>query len=220
MSKRSKKPTVLNSIPTPLTRGIGPFYPIRKAQPFDGIIERKQLHGEGESQHSVILLGSPHFRFLLAANNLLFTDHHPSDMWRCQTSMYKLLTVMGLPINGKNYKMIQTLIEDWRAVRYYAQIPYRGSLWSFDKIMLINFDTGFMWRPHENIHFIFNKQYLEAMLAMHCVYFNMQFLTQFRDGYSPMIYAFIQGQRDFYSGKVVRYLRSSWSRCWGCLTWD
>lgn len=202
MSKE-KKPTLLNAIPTPLTRGIGPFYPIRKAQPFTGTIERKQLHGKAHSRQQAILLGSPHLRFLLAANNELFKNHYPNEMSRFDTTIYKMCGAMGLAPTGPNYKRVKTLLDDWQQIRFNAVMPYRDTVFKFGHIMVINYELV-NWGPKSKIHIIFNRPYLEAVMQNFAVYFNMNFLNQFTDGYSPIIYSFIQGQKAFYDNKVCK----------------
>jgi hypothetical protein len=72
--------------------------------------------------------------------------------------------------------------------------------------MMINFELR-NWTPNSRIHVIFNRPYLDAILENHAVYFNMQFISQFTDGYSPLIYGFVQGQRDFYQNKVLKIFK-------------
>ena len=206
--KKQYKPTRKNAIPTPLTRGIGPFYPIKKAVPFSGTILRQQINGEASSRHEVTMLGSPHFRFLLAANNLLFKNHYPNEMSRFDTTIYNLCIEMGIPPNGQNYRRVKGLLADWQQLVFGATMPYKGKPFQFGQIMMINFELR-NWTPNSRIHVIFNRPYLEAILENHAVYFNMQFLSQFTDGYSPLIYGFIQGQKDFYTNKIAKVFKNT-----------
>ena len=198
----NKKPPKekLGGMPTGLVRGVGPFYPITKAYPISGTIERRMIDGTGNSEHGQIMLGTPHMRMLLTASHMLHKKRkrHPGAS-EITGSLTKFTRQYGLTKTGDNLRKVRGILKDWQRVHFIATLPYGGTVYDFDKIMLVNLPHKY-GHPDEIIYVNFNTQFVDALVRGHATLYEIEFMSRWTDGYTALIYAYIQSQRAFYIG--------------------
>lgn len=212
-------------VPTPFTRGVGPFYGIGSARPIPyGKFYPRRWGKEKNTYYSKqwnLLLTPKHMALTIACTRLLkeyVQNTGRPDLTTYPTTFYQLVENMGLDGSGRSYKEVRQYLMELRHTSYELManievggVPTRYNIGS--KILSAAIpETDDKAPVIISMDPLFLKVAMEGVLATPV---DQRELISIGSDPARMLYVFLKGQQDFYKGRRYRVYYDQLMECLG-----